>query len=229
MLVEMMFIGKPKQLGSEEASDKLNQSWISAINRDAVSRGNLTEFGFEDDEVADKVHHGGVDKAVFCYASEHYPLLRNELNKDMQPGGFGENLSVVDMNEQTVCLGDIYQIGNTLVQVTQPRKPCWKPARKYREIELSKITEENGRTGWYLKVLRPGVVSVNDKIELLERSNPEWTIAKCNEVMHFSADLSLVKELSEVEVLAYSWKVSLKKKLSGEIEDKTHRLYGPNI
>ena len=229
MKVQSMFIGKPKQLGDVNATDKMQQAWVSAINRDRVDSGFVDTLGFNGDEVADKKHHGGVDKAVFCYPYAHYELWRNELNIDIDAGGFGENLCVTDMDESTVCLGDVYEIGNARLQVTQPRKPCWKPARKYGELELSRITEENGRTGWYFKVLVPGDIQTGDEVRLVERMHDAWSIARCNDVMHRSDDMNEVREMSEIHELAHTWKESLQKKLEGYVEDKTGRIYGPNV
>ncbi|TDM39516.1 MOSC domain-containing protein [Macrococcoides canis] len=229
MKVQAMFIGKPKQLGDASAMDKMQQAWVSAINRDRVDGDFVDVFGFIGDEVADKKHHGGVDKAVFCYPYTHYELWCRELNLDIDSGGFGENLCVTDMDESTVCLGDVYEIGSAKLQVTQPRKPCWKPARKHGELELSRITEENGRTGWYFKVLVPGEIKEGDEIHLVERMHDAWSIARCNDVMHRSVDMSDVKEMSELPELAETWKVSLQKKLAGHIEDSSPRIYGPNV
>lgn len=229
MKVQSMFIGKPKQLGDANATNKMQQEWVSAINRDRVDGGFVDILGFNGDEVADKKHHGGVDKAVFCYPYAHYELWRNELNIDIDAGGFGENLCVTDIDESTVCLGDVYEIGSARLQVTQPRKPCWKPARKYGEMELSRITEENGCTGWYFKVLVPGDIQIGDEVRLVERLHNAWSIAHCNDVMHQSTDMSEVKEMSELPELAETWKVSLLKKLEGDVENKTRRIYGPNV
>lgn len=133
------------------------------------------------------------------------------------------------MVESTVCLGDVYEIGSVRLQVTQPRKPCWKPARKYGELELSRITEDNGRTGWYFKVLVPGDIHAGDDIHLVERSHEAWTITRCNDVMHRNTDRDEIKEMLALPELAESWRVALQKKLDGEVEDKTRRIYGPNI
>ncbi|UBH15079.1 MOSC domain-containing protein [Macrococcus armenti] len=229
MKVQSMFIGKPKQLGDANAMDKMQQAWVSAINRDRVDSGFVDILGFNGDEVADKKHHGGVDKAVFCYPYAHYEPWRNELNIDIDAGGFGENLCVTGMDESTVHLGDIFEIGSARLQVTQPRKPCWKPARKYGELELSRKTEENGRTGWYFKVLVPGDIHMDDEVRLVERMHYAWSIARCNDVMHRSDDMNEVKEMSELPELAETWKVSLQKKLEGHIEDSSPRIYGPNV
>lgn len=82
--------------------------------------------------------------------------------------------------------------------MTQPRNPCWKPARKYGELELSRITEENGRTGWYFKVLVPGDIQTDDEVRLIERMHDAWSIARCNDVMHPRTDVDEVREMSEL-------------------------------
>ncbi|MBJ8032143.1 MOSC domain-containing protein, partial [Bacillus cereus group sp. N21] len=83
------------------------------------------------DGQADLVHHGGVDKAVCVYSGEHYSYWEETLNQDLEYGAFGENITVSGMREEDVCIGDTFELGEAIVQVTQPRQPCFKLAKKY--------------------------------------------------------------------------------------------------
>lgn len=167
--------------------------------------------GFRGDEQADRRHHGGVDKAVCVYPARHYPYWRDLLPLDDLPhGAFGENLTVSGLAEEDVCIGDVFSLGEAQVQVSQPRQPCWKLARRWRIKDLTARVEQTGFTGFYFRVLRHGHVSVNDTLLLQQRSFPQWTIARCNEIMHHQkGDAEAARLLAECPLLSASWKDGL--------------------
>jgi MOSC domain-containing protein YiiM len=121
-------------------------------------------------------------------------------------GAFGENLTITGLDEQSVCIGDIFQIGPVHFEVSQPRQPCWKLARRWRMHELTGIVVRNGRSGWYLRVLNEGFIAAGTAVTLLERPNDDWTIARANEIMnHRQQDSSATLALANVPKLAGSW------------------------
>jgi MOSC domain-containing protein YiiM len=123
--------------------------------------------------------HGGPDKAVLGYAASHYPLWRAELEwPDIAFGAFAENFTLDDLAEESVCLGDVYAVGDAVVQISQPRSPCWKIARRWQRPDLTERVEATGRTGWYHRVLQEGAVQAGQSVALLERPHPEWSIAR---------------------------------------------------
>ena len=91
-------------------------------------------------------------------------------------GAFGENLAVQHLTEDEICIGDVYQVGETIVQVSQPRQPCWKPARRWKIKDLALQLQQKGMTGWYFRVLKEGAIQTGDILLLQERSFPEWTV-----------------------------------------------------
>ncbi|AKG75000.1 MOSC domain-containing protein [Salinicoccus halodurans] len=229
-LVYKLFTGGVKQLGDPQAEDKLERPWESGIfkeeTEDAVF---LSETGFTGDDVADKRNHGGPEKAVFAYSVKHYEDWRRELDADIGPGGNGENLSVTGMDETTVCIGDTYRLGEALIQVSQPRRPCWKPARRHKILDLALRIQKTGRTGWYFRVLEEGKIRSGDAFERVSRPYPEWTIRACNEVMHEQKDnLGLAESLAACSLLAKNWKNTLDKRLTGKEGGIDKRVYGPN-
>ena len=145
------------------------------------------------------------------YAVEHFETWRIELGvPDVGPGAFGENFSVSGQVESTVCVGDIYRIGSSTVQISQPRGPCWKVARRWRRPDLTRRVRETGRTGWYLRVLSPGLVMPGDRIDLIERPYPEWTIQRTNELSYaFDAPVERRRALATCAALADAWRESL--------------------
>ncbi|CAM4308886.1 MOSC domain-containing protein [Lacicoccus alkaliphilus] len=225
-----LFIGKAKTYGDDNAERKMDREWTTAIYRGKTNEAvYLTEKGFQNDEVGDKKNHGGPEKAVFCYTAGHYTDWRNALGQDIGPGAFGENLAVTGLDETNVCIGDVYRIGEAEVQVSQPRRPCWRPARRHRIVDLALKIEESGRTGWYFRVIKEGCVENGDSIRLLERPNPEWTIDACNEVMYNQPENpGLAENLRDVALLAESWKKTMQKRLDGIPENNGARVFGPN-
>ncbi len=126
-------------------------------------------LNLEGDRQADLTVHGGVDKAVYAYPAEHLPLWNAELGTDFGPGTFGENLTTTGWQEEQVRIGDVWAWGDALLQVSQPRSPCFKLAAVTGRADMLKRMVRNGRTGWYLRVLRPGVAPVVGPLLLVAR------------------------------------------------------------
>jgi MOSC domain-containing protein YiiM len=134
-------------------------------------------LGLVGDAQADRRVHGGPDKAVYGYAASHYPVWAAEwpaLAPKMQPGGFGENLTIEGLAEQDLCVGDVHGIGSARLQVCQPREPCFKLALHFAEARLPKAMVRSGRSGWYYRVLTPGSLQAGDEVQLLERPLPDF-------------------------------------------------------
>lgn len=189
-----------------------DKSWTTGFyKRPVTGRVWLGYQGLRGDQQADRKHHGGADKALCVYAVEHYPQWRESLAlPEMPSGAFGENFTMQGLLESGVCIGDIFQIGTARVQVSQPRQPCWKLARRWRIKDLTAQVEQSGRTGFYFRVLKHGWVSAGESFELVERSFPRLTIAHANEVMHLrKEDFAAATELAMCSLLSASWKDSL--------------------
>ncbi|PTM59088.1 MOSC domain-containing protein YiiM [Desmospora activa DSM 45169] len=213
-IVHGIHVGLPQSVGTLDAADPMDRRWTSAIFKQPV-KGSvyLEETGLVGDGVADRKHHGGPDKAVLVYPSTHYPRWREELQRpDIAVGAFGENFLVAGMTEESVCIGDIFQLGDATVQVSQPRQPCWKPARRIRVKDLAVRIRETGRTGWYLRVLKTGLVEAGQSLRLLDRPYPQWTITRCNDLMYgHHMDPQAITELAACPLLAPAWAKGLKR------------------
>ena len=129
----------------------------------------LGEENLEGDEQADLRVHGGPDKAVCCYAREHIPRLEELVGKELPGGAFGENLSLEGILDDEVHIGDVYDLGEARVEVSQPRGPCFKLAAGWGSRRLQQVLAREGISGWYFRVLRTGVVQQGDDLVLRER------------------------------------------------------------
>lgn len=226
-----IFTGKLKQIGDPNAKNRMDRRWESGIFKtEKDEKIWLGKTALQGDEVADKINHGGPEKAVFAYPVQHYAYWKEDLKLEtMDMGAMGENLAVLEMDESTVCIGDIYQLGDAVIQVSQPRRPCWKPARRFQVIDLALRIQNTGRTGWYFRVIKEGTIQPGENLTLIERRFPKWTIAACNHVMNTKqVDMQLTEELASCELLAENWRESLKKRLRRESPSIEKRVFGPN-
>ena len=126
-----------------------------------VAMGRL---GLEGDLVSDTRVHGGIDKAVYAYALEDVAWWEQQLGRELGPGFFGENLTLRGVDVSGARIGERWQIGSTLLEVSEPRHPCWKLAKKVGEPRFVKRFEQAGRPGAYLRVVGEGRVSVGDEV-----------------------------------------------------------------
>lgn len=191
-----------------EAKTNSRSSWRTGFVKQPVAdRKFVSMLQIEGDGQADTVHHGGKDKAVLVYAAGHYPNWTHELAHEpahqgkslLGNGAFGENFTVTQWSEETACIGDVLSVGTAVVEVSQPRVPCWKISERWGIPDLLTRVQRTGRTGWYLRVLQEGFVQAGDTLGLMNRPNPDFTVQLVNDIIH--KRLSDVSVMREVEVL----------------------------
>ncbi len=224
-------IAQPKTYGSDHAADPMSRTWNTAFFKDPVTGPvAVTPSGLEGDGQADPVHHGGADKAICVYPAEHYESWEHELGIALSHAAFGENFTTLGMMETDVCIGDVFSCGEVSVQISQPRQPCWKLARRWRIKDLAARVDRTGKSGWYFRVLGNGFTQAGDVFKLVQRVHPEWTVASANEVMHHRRkDLIAANALAQCQALSASWRSSLQQRVaSGEASNADIRLQGPN-
>jgi MOSC domain-containing protein YiiM len=190
------------------------EAWLSSIFKSPVSgRIQLASTNLDGDEQADLSVHGGPDKAVCVYSADHFADWRTVLAaRELGPGAFGENFSVTGMSEQTVSIGDVFEVGTAVVQVSQPRGPCWKLGRRWGRLDLPRLVLRSGRTGWYFRVLSPGQVAADDPLVLTERQHADWSIARVNEIFYArdsERDPVARRALARCAALSESWRTAL--------------------
>ncbi len=146
---------------------------------------NLLSHNVLKDTIMDRVHHGGANKACYLFAEEQYPFwkaLYPHLEWDW--GMFGENLTVSGLDESIVRIGDIYKIGTALVQVSQPREPCYKLGIRFNDQNILGQFIEHGHSGTYVRVLEEGNVETGQEVQLVEQSENTFTVKQFFELLY---------------------------------------------
>jgi len=211
-LILQLQVGLPKSYGTEGAADPMDQPWTTAIFKEPVEGPVwLSSTGLAGDQQTDD-DHGGPEMAVMSYSAEHYPVWRDELKMPfLKHGAFGENFTVSRMDEQSVCIGDTYTIGDARVQVSMPRRPCWKLARRLRTNEIIERVHAKAWGGWYGRVLKEGYVERSNFVVLEDRPYPQWTVARTYQVYHHrKQDRQPALELADCTLLAPTWRERLR-------------------
>ncbi|WP_417538552.1 MOSC domain-containing protein [Marinobacter sp.] len=208
---------------------------LSGIYKQEVGSAYLNTNGLSDDHQGDKHHHGGPEKALHHFASEHYSRLRQALpapaSGHCQPGAFGENLVTEGFTETDVCAGDVFKLGEAIVQVSQPRQPCWRLNLRFGIPDMSQRLQSSLRTGWYYRVLQPGLIHRGDTLTLDQRPNPDWPLSRILSLLYDSTlERTALEEMAELEQLSPNLRGLAQKRLkTGEVEDWERRLFGPMI
>jgi MOSC domain-containing protein YiiM/ferredoxin-NADP reductase len=171
----------------------------------------VKRLGLEGDSQADLAVHGGLDKAVYAYPSSNYALWRDEFPEHSPiwaPGFLGENLALAGLDESEVHIGDVFRLGSVILQVTQPRKPCFKLALRYNDDQrIAPRMVREGRTGWYFRILEEGCLSEGQQLTLLERRHADWSIRRVNKAAYDrNASEDELREIAALPELSTAWR-----------------------
>jgi MOSC domain-containing protein YiiM len=175
----------------------------------------LSFLNLSGDGQADLTVHGGYDKAVYAYPSEHLGPWSQELETELGPAAFGENLSTIGVSEHDVRIGDVWTWGDATLQVCQPRWPCFKLALHRGRADIQTRMRSTGRTGWYLRVLEPGEVSTTGPIEVAQMDPAGLSVHDAHLAMgdRHLVDPARVRAAAEHPALAEQWRVPLLERL----------------
>jgi MOSC domain-containing protein YiiM len=190
----------------------------SGIAKLPVPRGTslwLSLFNLAGDGQADLSVHGGLDKAVYSYPSEHIPIWEADLGEALEAAPFGENLSTLGTLERDVCIGDRWRWDQAILEVCQPRWPCFKLALYRGRADIQTRMRTSGRTGWYLRVIEPGEVTVGSSIAVIERDPVGLSVADAHLAMadRHLEDPDLIERLAHHGRLAAEWRIPLRERL----------------
>jgi MOSC domain-containing protein YiiM len=193
-------IGKPMEYIWEQKNEK------SAIGKNVVKTAKLNKSGFVSDDVANHEFHGGIDRAVCVYPYEHYSKWEKLFNKKLRLPAFGENITAAGMTEAEVHIGDIYKIGDTVIQVTQGRVPCSTISSFNQEKEFLKLVFDTSLTGYFCRVIEEGTINIDSKIELVEQHPLKVSVLFAAQTLFHNHDKKAIEKILQVEEMAEDWK-----------------------
>jgi MOSC domain-containing protein YiiM len=209
MRVISVNVGMPREV------DRRGMKILTGIFKEPVaSRLAVRRLNIEGDGQADLTVHGGPDKAVYAYPSEHYGLWRQQLGRELTPGMFGENLTTEGLLEDAVHIGDEFRVGTARLVVTQPRLPCFKLGIRFGDPGIVKSFVRAGKPGIYFAVMEEGEVAAGDPIERLAEDQSRITVAEMFRlVLDHNADPAALRRLLNVSSLAAVWRQELEERL----------------
>jgi MOSC domain-containing protein YiiM len=178
----------------------------------------LRSLNLDGDGQADLMAHGGTYKAVYVYSFEHYDYWQKELGRgDFVYGQFGENFTVAGMTEDQVHIGDIFKVGQALVEVTQPRVPCFKLAFKMGRPDFVKLFLNSERSGFYLRVLEEGEVGANDIIKRVSVGPERMTVKEVHHLLYFdNNNVAQAQRALRIPALSPGWRGSFEEIVAQE-------------
>lgn len=209
--IDALLTGTAKDFRDEEQS---------AIRKQPVSGSvAITTLGLAGDEQADRKHHGGPHMAVHHYPFDHHTFWReqigpHELLEDR--GAFGTNLSVSGLTESEVKLGDRFQLGSALLEVSQPRMPCWKIEHRFGHKAMVAKIIKTGKSGWYYRVIEEGTAQAGDSLQRISADATDWTVER---ILLAIANPKTAVEIPELaamaasELLGPSWRAGAQQKI----------------
>ena len=216
MTAEIIWLskGKPKTLlhnGTE---------YRSGISKDQVDYLEVTSKQIKGDDVENHEYHGGSDRVICVYPFEHYQYWEKTYGTSLPKAAFGENLTVTCMQESTVCVGDVYQIGDTILQVSQGRFPCSTINKHTNLNTLLAKTVAMGYPGYFFRVIQEGTITSNSVIKLLEKHPKQISISTIHHTFfHNKYDLRQIEKILSLSELSQEWKDRMKK-LHLKVKDK---------
>lgn len=196
--------GQPAPFRGDEHSAFAKQPVVGPVRINAE--------GIVGDTQADRKHHGGPHMAVHLYPRAHHAWWETELGGHellAQPGAFGSNLAVDGVTEQDVLLGDRFRLGSALLEVSQPRLPCWKIEHRFGRKGMVATIIKTARCGWYFRVIEEGIAQAGDFLERTETGRTPWTVAVVfSEIANPKAATTpeRLQAMADCELLSPSWR-----------------------
>lgn len=186
-----------------------------------TERVDVSQTNLDGDQQADLKNHGGIDKAVYAFATDHYEFWKAEFGLDsMQPGQFGENLTVDGLLETECLIGDRYSIGQLVIEVSQPRVPCFKLGVRFNDNSMPKRFIAQGQTGVYFRVMEVGSVAPGDSLKLIHREADSVSVNELFNAFYNATDelqaTDLLNKAMLLTSLAQEWRTKIDRKIQIE-------------
>ena len=192
-------VGKPREF-EYKGRTAISAIWKLPVDGRVAAKG----INLEGDDQADREAHGGFDKAIYAYAMEDLQWWEKKIEQDIANGQFGENLTTQGIDVNHALLGEHWQIGSTILEVSEPRIPCWRFGVRMNDKTFPKIFTKALRPGAYLRIIQEGDVGTGDEIKVIQKPKHDLTIKDVFRI--FTKDRDEAKRLLEVECISDAWK-----------------------
>ncbi len=215
MLIRSVNVSLPKQVQHK------NKTVSTGIFKQPVTgRIKINPLNLDGDKQVDLVNHGGEHKAVYGFAAEHYLFWRQKLGLATLPfGKFGENLTVEGLDEAELCIGDRLKVGQSLLEISQPRVPCFKLGMAFERDDMPRLFVEHAATGIYFRVIETGLVAAGDAVTLAEPHPAKLSVQRLFRA-YFDKSLPLnektpvLEQALKIDALSHEWREKLEKRLA---------------
>lgn len=198
-----------------------NKTVSTGIFKQPVTgRVAVNQFNLSGDQQVDQINHGGEHKAVYGFAADHYPFWQQKLGlPDIPFGKFGENLTIEGLDETRLCIGDQLQVGQTLLEITQPRVPCFKLGLAFEREDMPRLFVKNAATGIYFRVLETGSVAEGDEVSIAKAHPDKLSVQRLFRA-YFDKSLPenektpVLEQALKIDALSVEWRQQLQDRLS---------------
>lgn len=199
------------QVGALQEQPYQDKPWTTAIYKQPLDGPvEVNQYGLAGDE-----HTGNgpdLDRAVCFHPLAHYAYWQAYFRREIPIGFFGENLTLSGVVDEDVCVGDVIRCGSVVMQITEPRTPCFKQARKLGVPDFVRLILQTGKLGFLARVLQPGTLQAGDAFELVERPCPQAPVVYVNRIKYERDNLEAARELAALEPLAHDWRAEFAKR-----------------
>lgn len=215
MIIRSVNVSLPKQVQHK------NKTVSTGIFKQPVSGPvSVSRLNLKGDQQVDQVNHGGEHKAVYGFSADHYPFWQDKLELAALPfGKFGENLTISDLDEHRLCIGDQLQAGQTVLEITQPRVPCFKLGLAFQRDDMPRLFVQHAATGMYFRVIETGTVKAGNSVSLLKAHSARLSVQRLFRA-YFDKSLPaedkkpVLEQALEITALSAEWRQQLEKRLA---------------
>lgn len=206
--IHAIHIGQPREVAHGKQLIK-----TSIFKEPTDKRVEIHSLGIKGDTQSDLVNHGGVDKALCAYSYDRYSFWEEKLDQPIGYSAFGENITLYGWLEEEVHIGDVFELGSAVVQISQPRHPCYKLGIKHQQPKMPLWVKETGYSGFYFRVLKEGGASVQDDLKRIESYSHNPTVMEVNRCRNNpDATIEELTQMVEIKELASEWIEAFTKK-----------------
>lgn len=210
----MKFKIKEIYAGKEKIHEKKQKTYKTSYKKQPIIGSQYVNFeGLEEDNQSDKEVHGGIQRALCIFTQGSYDFFKEKHNINLPTCALGENITLLDCDDKDICLGDRFSCGEAIFEVSQPRQPCWIISSILGIKKLTALIVKEGRSGFYLRVIKEGKISKKDEFKLLERKYKKLNIEYINKCYYNAKEnQEEIKEILEVEELSPFYRDDLLKR-----------------